>query len=393
MTSSTLLPDDPKEADAPFADQAGAAGGRWRRRTLLLARPTVIYLASRAVTLVTLAVVGLVTHRSIPREVSRWDGLWFLKAASRGWPSQLPHHAGHVARSTIAFFPAFPLAIRWLSGLTGLSMLATGMIVSEVTGLIAVIGVWLLVRTYADRGSADRATLLFAVFPGTFVFSLVYSEGFAITFLAFGLIALMRGRWVLAGVLGMLATATTPVALAFEVSCLWCAYRAVAGGRDWRALAAPVLAPVGFVAYQVWLWMHTGALNAWRLTERGGWQSYPSLAYPVHIVTVFLRDPIAVTETGDILYVGTALTVLAAVVAIRQRMPMAPLLYGLAAAGMGLISAPIGLRPRFILLAFPLILAVGTWLKGRAYVAVLCSSVVLLVVAMAYSVVSFRVFP
>jgi hypothetical protein len=65
----------------------------------------------------------------------------------------------------------------------------------------------------------------------------------------------------------------------------------------------------------------------------------------------------------------------------------------LAAAGMGLISAPIGLRPRFILLAFPLILAVGTWLKGRAYVAVLCSSVVLLVVAMAYSVVSFRVFP
>ena len=352
-----------------------------------------IYLASRALTLLTLAVTGIITHRSVTREISRWDSLWFLKAAARGWPRHLPHHAGHVAGSTIAFFPLFPLAIRWLSDLTGLSMLATGMIVSEVTGLTAVIGVWLLVRHYADQASADRATLLFAMFPGTFVFSLVYSEGFAITFLAFGLIALMRGRWLLAGVLGLLATATTPVAVAFEVSCLWCAYRAVADDRDWRALAAPVLTPLGFVGYQLWLWLHTGNLNAWRLTERGGWQSYPSLVYPVHIVTVFLRDPIAVTETGDILYVGTVLTVLAAVVAIRQRMPLAPLLYGLAAAGMGLISAPIGLRPRFILLAFPLILAVGTWLRGRAYVAVLSSSVVLLAVAMAYSVASFRVFP
>ena len=147
-------------------------------------------------------------------------------------------HHGHVAGNTMAFFPLFPLTIRWMSHLTGLSPLASGMIISELTGLTAMIGVWLVVRHYADQSSADRATLLVAVFPGTFVLSLVYSEGLAITFLAFGILALMHRRWLLAGLLGLLATATTPVALAFEVSCLWCAYRAVAHGDDRRLAVA-----------------------------------------------------------------------------------------------------------------------------------------------------------
>jgi hypothetical protein len=383
------VPSGPGPSDG--AEHPSRANGRhWPRWVL---RPIVIYLMSRAVTLGTMAVCGIVTHRSIPREARRWDSLWFLKAAAHGWPRQLPMHHGHVAGNTAAFFPLFPLSIRWSSQLTGLSPLATGMAISEVSGLTAMIGVWMLVRNYSDQSAADRATLLVAVFPGTFVMSLVYSEGLAVSFVAFGILALMRRRWLLAGVLGMLATATAPVALAFEVSCLWCAYRAIATDRDWRSLWAPVLAPLGFVAYQLWLWRHTGNLAGWRVTERGGWRSYPSLLYPVHVVTTFVRSPAADTLTGDLLFVGTMATAIAAVVAIRSRLPMPALLYGLAAAGVGLVSAPIGLRPRFIFLAFPLIVAVGTRLRGRAYLAVVCLSTVLLVVAMAFSIDSFKVFP
>ena len=388
--SEGLPPGDPPEESARTPRPPGP--GPVRRWSWLL-RPTVIYCLSRAVALATLAVSGLITHRSITREVSRWDSLWFLRAASHGWPSTLPMRHGHVAGNTAAFFPLFPLTIRWLSQLTGLTLLASGMIISELTGLSAMIGVWLVVRHYADQSSADRATLLVALFPGSFVLSLVYSEGLAITFVAFGILALMRRQWLAAGILGLLATATTPVALAFEVSCLWCAYRAIADDRHWRALVAPVLAPVGFVAYQVWLWWHTGNPAAWRVTERGGWSSYPSIVYPIHIVAVFLRDPIATTETGDILFVGTVFTVVAAVLAIRSRMPSPALLYGLSAAALGLISAPIGMRPRFIFLAFPLIIAVGTELKGRRYVALVSLSTVLMVVALAYSINSFKVFP
>jgi hypothetical protein len=58
-----------------------------------------------------------------------------------------------------------------------------------------------------------------------------------------------------------------------------------------------------------------------------------------------------------------------------------------------MISAPIGLRPRFIFLAFPLIVAVGTWLRGRAYVTVAAVSAVLLIGFTGFEVASWRIFP
>ena len=85
-------------------------------------------------------------------------------------------------------------------------------------------------------------------------------------------------------------------------------------------------------------------------------------------MAVFVRDPVASNKTDDLLFICTVLAVVAAVVAVRTSMPTPLVLYGLSAAAFGLISAPIGLRPRFIFLAFPLIIAVGTWLRGRAYV-------------------------
>jgi hypothetical protein len=381
----------PAGSDAPGPDGTGPGGSPSRARWFL--RPLAIYLVSRVVTWATLAVCAVVTHRSLVDEVDRWDSRWFLRVAATGWPTQLPHRHGHVASNTIAFFPLFPLSIRWLSHLTGLSLLAAGLAVTAVTGLAATTGVWLLVRHYADRAAADRATLLVAVFPGAFVLSLVYSEGLVVTCLAFGLLALMTRRWLLAGLLGLLATATAPIALAFEVSCLWCAYCQLADHREWRALAAPVLAPLGFVGYQLWLWIHTGNLFAWRLTEVGGWDSYPSLAYPVQTVVAVLRDPVGATKTDDLLVAGVALAVLGCVVAIRQRMPRPMLVYGVAAAVLALVAAPVGLRPRFLFLAFPLIVAVGTWLRGKAYTAALAICVAMLVGLTAFEVSSFQVFP
>jgi hypothetical protein len=383
----TLTKSQPEPPASDTSSRPGRAWPRW------IVRPVLIYLASRALAWATLAVTTIFTHVGVGGEIDRWDSRWFIRAAEFGWPSQLPHHNGHVAANTIAFLPVFPLSIRWVSHLTGFSFLTAGVIVTSLSGLTAMIGIWLLIRAYADQDAADRGTLLVAMFPGSFVLSMVYSEGLVITFVAFGILALMRRRWLLAGVLGMLATATTPIALAFEVSCLWCAYREVTTNRNWRSLMAPVLTPVGFLAYQVWLWFHTGDVSAWRITERGGWKSYPSIVYAAHTVGVFLRDPIATNKTDDLLFVGTVLTVVGAVIAIRSRLPTPLLLYGLVAAGVAVISAPVGLRPRFMFLAFPLIIAVGTWFRGRTYVWLVSVSMVLLVFATAYEVSSWAVFP
>jgi hypothetical protein len=139
--------------------------------------------------------------------------------------------------------------------------------------------------------------------------------------------------------------------------------------------------------------VHTNNLLAWRLTERDGWNSYPSIAYAAHLVVTFLRDPVATNQQQDLLFVGIVVSVIAAVIALRSRMPMPVLLYGLAAAVLALAAAPVGLRPRFIFLAFPLIIAVAMSLRRWAYATVLTVSIVLLGVLTGYSVTSFAIFP
>ena len=355
--------------------------------------PTVIYLASRALTVAAMAVAAPIAHLSLAGAFDRWDTKWFMRAARTGWPSVLVTEHGHITGTTIAFFPVYPLAFRWFSAITGCPLLLSAALVSGVTGLTATLAVWGLVRRFAGHEASQRAVLLFAFFPGTFVFSLGYSEGIAITCVALGLLALMRRRWIVAGILGAVATATIPVALAFAVSCLWAAVAAIRRNREWRALAAPILAPVGFAAYQLWLWVHTGNPSAWRLTERGGWKSYVSAAYPFEVVWKFVTHPISSTATTNLLVVCMAFSVVCVVFAIRQRQPAPVLVYGLSAAVIALVAAPVGLRPRFILDAFPLVIALAVQVKGRSFRTVLWISALLLVVITVYSVDTFKVFP
>jgi hypothetical protein len=382
----------PRPVDGPVLSADAPAdppeSHRW-----FMGRPLAVYVLCRAVTLAALAIADLVTHHGLGGDLDIWDAKWFIRAAEHGWPSHLPMVHGHIAASTIAFFPVFPLVIRWSTDLTGLSPVTVGVVISAVTGLTALLGVGMLVRQFAGSVKAERAALLLAVFPGTFVFSLGYSEGLVITCIAFGLLALLRRQWWLAGLLGLVASATSPIALAFVASCGWCAVVELRRRRNWRALIAPALAPLGFVGFMAWLWAHTGSLSTWRLAERGGWKSYPSVRYPVHIITTFVTDPVAPTRTGQLLLLGTVVAVIGAVFAFRERQPPPVLLYGLAAAALAAVSAPVGLRPRFLLLAFPLIVAIGTRLQGRAYRWTVAASACFLFVMSLSSLASTAVFP
>ncbi len=370
------------------------AGRLGERAWVAVWRAGLVYLASRALVVLTMGVVAVVGGGSLGARIDRWDSVWYLRAVDGGYPSHLPTVNGHVLANTIAFFPGLPLIIRAVSGATGLSHFAAGVAVSSMTGLTATIGVWLLVREYAGERAADRATLLFAFFGGSFVFSMIYSEGLVITGVAFGLLALMRRRWVVAGVLGLVATAAAPIALAFVLSCGWAAFVAIRRERDWSSLAAPALAPVGTIAYLLWSWQHTGTLAAFTQTERGGWHSYLSIAYPFKIIWANLAHPITTTANPRLVFFCLLGAAAAAVIALRDRQPSLLVIYGIAVAAIAMITQPVGLRPRLVLDAFPLILAVALrYREGWKYNVLVTGSLAFLVAMTAYTVGSWTVFP
>ena len=398
---------DPPVVDAPIGSFAGTApsavgaieesgdvdfatvsrSGPWIPTTALLA-----YVVCRIATVGAVAIADLTTHNSVIFDLTRWDGEWFLRAVHSGYPSHLPMAHGHVLANPIAFFPLFPLLVRAGTAI-GIDAGVAALLLSAVTGLSAVWAVGLLARRLAGDKAASRAALIFAVFPGTFAFSFPYSEGIVITCVGFGLMALLDRRWWLAGLLGALATASSPVALAFVVSCAWSAGIAVRRDRNFGALVAPLLAPLGFVAYMVYLWRHTGELMAWRLTERGGWHSYPSLAYPFQIAWKFISNPVGPTLTGQILVAGSVAAVIGVVLMIKEHQPAPVFLYGLCAAGAAAVSLPVGLRPRFLMLAFPMVVAVGTRYTGWTHRVLVAASVILLALMTVLEAGSQSVFP
>jgi len=388
----TATPEGPvgERVREPTGDQvqvAHASSGRWFPRTALL-----VYAGIRVVTVALVAVANLFTHNSLLYDLDIWDGAWFLRAVHHGYPAHLPMTNGHVVANPVAFFPLFPLLVRGID-LTGLPAGYSALVLSAATGATAVYGVGRLARRLGGDAAGLRAALLFAVFPGTFVFSLAYSEGIVITCVSIGLIALLDRRWWLAGLLGAVATAASPVALAFVVSCVWCAGRSVVKDRRLGPLVAPLLAPLGFLAYMAYLDRHSGTLNAWRLTERGGWKSYPSFVYPFRIVWAFLHNPVSPTLTGQILFFGTVAAVVGVVLMVREHQPMAVLLYGICALGSAAVSQPVGLRPRFLMLAFPIVIALGTRYDGRTHRWLVAVSAVLLLGFTALELGSRAVFP
>ena len=142
-----------------------------------------------------------------------------------------------------------------------------------------------------------------------------------------------------------------------------------------------------------YLWRHTGELMAWRLTERGGWHSYPSLAYPFQIAWKFISNPVGPTLTGQILVAGSVATVIGVVLMIKEHQPAPVFLYGLCAAGAAAISLPVGLRPRFLMLAFPMVVALGTRYTGWTHRALVAVSIVLWTLMTVLEAGSQSVFP
>jgi hypothetical protein len=357
-----------------------------------LAWPTALYAASRVVNLVAVVVAARIRGDSFPAEIREWDSAWFLKVVTQGYPHQLPHQGGHVASSTIAFFPLFPLTVRGLSDLTRLNPTAAGLVVSLLGGLTATWAVWALVGHYAGVRTANRAAAAFAFFPGSFVFGMIYSDGLVLTLVALSLLMLLRHRWGAAGLLGALATAGAPASLMLVPAAAWVAGREMRRGAGWRPLAAPLLVPGGFLAYQVWIYLWTGHINAWTQTERGGWDSYLWVRFPYLVAHSFITQPFAHLKVTEIFF-GALFSAVCVVLLVRHRPPTAILIFAVASIALVVLTTPIGARPRMILWAFPLVTVWASVLRRGAFIAFIVLSAIGLGALTVFSLTSLVLVP
>ena len=354
---------------APLSPHAPLA--RVTARVRPLAVPLAAYAASRIVTGLAVALAAFAAGKPVGEVLVTWDGRWYEKIVLHGYPTTVPQGdwsagTGHRVQSEIAFFPLYPLLVRLVDPLIPGGPSTAGVVVTLICGALATVFVWQLTAWIADRDTANRAAVLFCFSPGAFVLSLVYAEALMLALGAACLLALLQRRWVAAGVLAALASATRPNGAAFAVACLWAAGVAVWQRREWRALAAPVLAPVGMAAFFAFLWWHTAEPGIWFRVQSDGWGEQVDFGRRnLSEAWAFLRGPL---DHPNRLVIGLSLVLVLACVGllVKVRLPGALNAYALTSLTL-VLTSHINARPRFVFVAFPLVVALARWARRSTF--------------------------
>jgi hypothetical protein len=249
---------------------------------------------------------------------ARYDSGYYEGIA---WSGYAPLAGG---RSNIAYFPVYPLLMRSVGRLFGRHhaiYFISGIGVSWVCFVLAMVALYYLARLDLSRRQAERAVLLATIFPFAFFFGVAYSES---TFLLFAVLAFYgfrTRRWVLGGLCGAVATATRVPGILLVPALAWVAFKATSTtpaattppvpasptrDRIWAVIGV-LLAASGFGAYCLYIYQLTGNAFEWAATLQR-WGYYPGGAPWIgparlirHLVThpyaYLAGDPIAPYET------------------------------------------------------------------------------------------------
>jgi len=204
---------------------------------------------------------------------ARYDSGWYFNIARNGYR----YVAG--GRGNIAFFPVYPLLMRYVGRAFGRragDLYLGGIVVSWVAFVLAMVVMFSLARLDLPRRRAERAVLLTAIFPFAFFYGVVYTEAVFLLFTVATFYCFRTRRWALGGVCGGLATATRVNGLLMLPSLAWLAWRSAEPTARDRvlAMAGLLLAACGIGAYCLYIYQLSGNPLEWAATI-SRWGYYP----------------------------------------------------------------------------------------------------------------------
>ena len=308
---------------------------------------------------------------------ANWDGVWYIKIAKSGYAD---------ADGSTAFFPLYPLLLRYVGVLFGGNLVVTGIAIS-----LACYGgaVWLLDRlARADFGDAvaARAIVYLSIGPLSFFFQAVYTESLFLFLSLACFVCAREGRWRLAGLTGLLATLTrsTGVLLLVPMLVFYYEQRGWSLRRTDNKVINLLMIPEGLLVWMTYLslafgkpLLFAGAQAQW---QRGFAAPNYSVARGVLAAAQGLRQLVAhqylklyweVPRPSSAYSIATANLINLAFLVIAgllllygaRRLPAAYSLYALAALAYPLFFpsryVPLMSYPRFTLTVFPLYIALA----------------------------------
>jgi hypothetical protein len=296
--------------------------------------------------------------------LSNWDGHWYMEVARSGYPHHImPNVTYFVSDARAAFFPLYPRVVHHIDAVLPGGPVSIALLINLVLGGAFVLLAGLIARQLFDIKTAQKAMILVAFFPGSFVLSWAYSEAMLLTLAALCFLALHRHMWLVAGILAAFGAAARPNGLALVAACAVAALIAIKEDREWKALIAPALAPLGFIGFMLFLRHHTGEDLAWFRVQREAWKEGTSFgATAVTRTFDFFLNP--TSSPTSLLTAASMVALVIGLVALwKHRIPLMYIAYSAVIIALMLLPATVTARPRFLFTAFPLLFPVARMLR------------------------------
>jgi hypothetical protein len=259
------------------------------------------FVVSRLLAAALILTMALTRHEQpLLHGFAKWDGFWYSQIARAGY--FLDYVPGQ--ESPWPFFPFLP-ALQRVVAWFGPSEALAGVLVNHAAFLLGLAGLYRIARRHFDDRAATLAVWAIALFPASFIFSMVYPSAIFLAASVWAFDLVEDRRDVAAGIVTVAAVMVRPngflmaVALAFAV-----------GWNLRRVLVTCGPAAVAFGAWCLYNLDRTGdALTFFK--SKDGWPE-------IDLVDFVLRD-----RKIAIPHVLLALGAVAAVVAVWRRLPVA----------------------------------------------------------------------
>ncbi|GIM47422.1 hypothetical protein DNHGIG_29710 [Collibacillus ludicampi] len=134
---------------------------------------------------------------SLISNFAKWDSVWYIGIAAHGY-----------TKVSAAFFPLYPLTIRVGSEWLGISYRSSGLLITNISLLLALFFLVRLIDLDYEEPVSWRAGLLLVLFPTGFYLSSVYTEAMFLMWTIGCMYYARMNQWWMAGLFGMFASLT-----------------------------------------------------------------------------------------------------------------------------------------------------------------------------------------
>ena len=287
----------------------------------------------------------------------RWDTLHYQAVAERGY----------TAFETALFTPPlYPLLMRWVAKLLGVSTLISGILVSNLAYLGSLISLYKLVLfEKQDPKIAFQSVLFLALFPTAFYFMGAFSESLFLLAAILLILVSRQRKWVLSGIFGGIAALTRITGFILPLPLGLIAIQDVLTNRVFRSFWSVVLTITGFAIFPLYVGVGLG-MSPWEIVvasnQRGGYLTWPG-ANIIRSIELLFQGKLMFASIIDLIF---TLLFLALAIPVWRKLPKLYSYYYLTIMLFYLIRMGPGTQPllgmtRYVLVLFPAFMVMGEW--------------------------------